>query len=287
MNMNLRKNVVKFAFCLFGIIFVKKIFAKNKIINRIMTNHKQLQNISDYIPSDIWGCIIMYLDIDDLFQTRKLSMSIRKIIYDRCPKKIVNINHEEEFRMYNNLSKNILFNVNIVNFCGHSEPINKRIVTLNHSHLITGDLKKFPKLTELHLSHIPFNILSGFKFIKHLKILHLNETKINPNELKYLNNLTHLFLNHNKCVTNKDLNELTTLKFLSLNNNKNITDDGIKDLVNLEELHIKKCYGISNNILLKLKNLKVLRVSTYWISFYPHGCDFLKELKKRKIKIIL
>lgn len=151
-----------------------------------------------------------------------------------------------------NLSKLEYLKIN-VELCIMDNEINT-LKNLQHLELHANSLsdratENLTKIKYIKLNNIKHNkFTNGFK--KSLNIYYLsmknNDSKINGNYIKQLNNLVYLNLSLNKTIKDNHIKNLINLKKLNMKSNNLLTDEGIKNLINLEYIDLLNNENITN-----------------------------------------
>lgn len=165
-------------------------------------------------------------------------------------------------------------------------------IKMNKSIIIPNSIKKLNKLRFLRLDFTDYNplhisdMLLKLSSLKNLEVLFINHLKSFPKEIKYLTNLSELYIvDSNLKTINDEISSLRNLKVLNLSNSniKSISNK-IKDLKNLKTIYLQENNLINlKDLFINLSNSKklvYLNLSNNNISQLPKEIHLLKSLKE-------
>ena len=188
----------------------------------------------------------IFSNIDNSIEKLNIKFNINCLKNDIPFENKKNINTNSENIMINEINDDLIFNEENNVYEDYTEIINLDLSKKNINNFENNKnipFEYFIRIEKINLSYNNISKSTDLKFFTNLKILIINNNKINDISFcENLQNLEHFNINSNEITSIENLRKCNKLKFLDISNNKieNIinTLKTFKKLKNLEELNI-------------------------------------------------
>ena len=188
----------------------------------------------------------IFSNIDNSIEKLNIKFNINCLKNDIPFENKKNINTNSENVMINEINDDLIFNGENNVYEDYTEIINLDLSKKNINNFENNKnipFEYFIRIEKINLSYNNISKSTDLKFFTNLKILIINNNKINDISFcENLQNLEHFNINSNEITSIENLRKCNKLKFLDISNNKieNIinTLKTFKKLKNLEELNI-------------------------------------------------